>query len=142
MNQIDPSLMAAIYRTYFASFIRKCFATLVPGTSLLMNWHIYALAFVLEQVRLGKIKRLIINLPPRSLKSIVPSVSLPAFILGHDPTKRIIVVSYGSDLAIKLANDCRIILGAPWYRELFPEMRISSLKNTELEVATTQNGFR
>src|SRR3954454_297796 len=142
MNQIDPSLMAAIYRSDFASFIRKCFATLVPGTALQMNWHIYALAFVLEQVRLGKIKRLIINLPPRSLKSIITSVSLPAFVLGHDPTKRIMVVSYGSDLAIKLANDCRIILSASWYRELFPEMRISAHKNTELEVVTTRNGFR
>src|SRR3954447_7254497 len=142
MNQIDPRLMNAIYRSDFASFIRKCALTLVPGTLLQMNWHIYALAFALEQIRVGKIKRLIINLPPRSLKSIITSVSLPAFILGHDPTKRIIVVSYGSDLAIKLANDCRMILGAAWYRELFPAKRISSLKNTELEVATTRNGFR
>ena len=73
---------------------------------------------------------------------MMTSVSFPAFVLGHDPTKRVIVVSYGSDLAIKLANDYRMIVNAPWYRDLFPAMRISSLKNTELEVATTQNGFR
>ena len=81
-------------------------------------------------------------MPPRSLKSLITSVSFPSFVLGHDPTKAIIVVSYGSDLAIKLANDCRVILNAPWYGELFPAMRISSLKNTEFEVATTRHGLR
>ena len=104
--------MDAIYRRDFASFVRRCFRTLVPGSVLQMNWHIYALAFALEQVRLGKIRRLIINMPPRSLKSLITSVSFPSFVLGHDPTKAIIVVSYGSDLAIKLANDCRVILNA------------------------------
>ena len=90
-----PRLMDAIYRSDFASFFRKGFHTLVPGTSFQMNWHIHALAFALEQVRLGKIKRLIINMPPRSLKSVMTSVSFPAFVQGHDPTKRVIVVSYG-----------------------------------------------
>jgi predicted phage terminase large subunit-like protein len=139
---IDPRMMDSIYRTDFASFIRRCFRTLVPGKSLLMNWHIYALAFALEQVRLGKITRLIINMPPRSLKSLITSVAFPAFVLGHDPTKHLIVVSYSSDLAIKLANDCRLILNVDWYHHLFRGMRISPLKNTEFEVGTSQNGFR
>lgn len=141
-REIDARIMNAIYRTDFGSFFRKCFHTLVPGTSFQMNWHIDALAYALEQVRSGKIKRLIINMPPRSLKSMMTSVAFPAFALGHDPTKRIVVASYGSDLAIKLANDCRMILHASWYCELFPSMRISPRKNTELEVVTTRNGFR
>ena len=52
------------------------------------------------------------------------------------------MVSYSSDLAIKLANDCRTILKSDWYTRLFPRMRISRLKNTEIEVVTTQHGFR
>ena len=63
---IDPHIMNAIYRSDFVSFFRKCFATLMPGAPLLMNWHIYALAYALAQVRCGKIKRPIINIPPRS----------------------------------------------------------------------------
>jgi len=139
---IDRRLMNLIYRSDFVSFFRMCFATLAPGTPLLMNWHIYALSYVLEQVRRGKIRRLIVNMPPRSLKSMMTSVALPAFTLGHDPTKGFIMVSYGADLAVKLANDCRQILYAPWYRELFPAMEISPFKNTETEIATTLNGFR
>src|ERR1019366_7410622 len=107
-----------------------------------INWHIYALAYQLEQVRLGNIRRLIINLPPRHLKSVVSSVAFPAFVLGHNPTERVIAVSYGSDLAIKHGNDFRAILNAPWYQRLFPGTQISRTKNTELEVVTTRGGFR
>jgi hypothetical protein len=60
-SQIDPRVMDAIYRRDFASFVRRCFRTLVPGSVLRMNWHIYALAFALEQVRLGKTRRLLIT---------------------------------------------------------------------------------
>ena len=132
----------AILRTDFASFIQRCFHSLAPGSTFLMNWHIVALAYHLEQVRLGKIKRLIINMPPRSLKSIACSVAFLAFVLGHDPTKRLIAVSYGSDLATKHANDCRSILNSDWYRRVFPRTRISPTKNTESEVVTTRNGYR
>jgi predicted phage terminase large subunit-like protein len=132
----------AMYRTDFASFIGKSFYTLAPASTLRMNWHIASVAYHLEQVRLGKIKRLIINMPPRSLKSIVSSVAFPAFALGHDPTKRLIAVSYGSDLATKHSNDCRVIMNSEWYQRVFPRTRISRIKNTEHELVTTLNGFR
>jgi predicted phage terminase large subunit-like protein len=132
----------AMHRTDFASFIGKCFHTLQPGRQFHMNWHIAATAYHLEQVRLGKINRLIINMPPRSLKSIMSSVAFPAFVLGHDPTKRIIAVSYGADLAVKHSNDFRAILEAPFYQRLFPRTRISRVKNTEFEVTTTLSGGR
>ena len=100
-------------RTDFVSFIHKTHHTLTPGSSLDMNFHINALAYRLELVRLGEIKRLIINMPPRSLKSLITSVAFPAFVLGHDPTKRLIVVSYGSDLAIKHGTDFRRVMNEP-----------------------------
>jgi hypothetical protein len=123
-------------------FIFKVFYTVMPNSTLQMNYHIQAIAYHLELVRLGIIKRLIINLPPRSLKSIIASVGFPAFLLGHDPSKRVIVVSYGSDLAIKLNNDFRAVFNEPWYQHLFPLTRILRMKNTESEVTTSRNGFR
>jgi hypothetical protein len=89
------------------TFIRKCFEILHPNSEFLPNWHIYAIAYQLEQVLRGKVKRLNINFPPRTLKSFICSVVFPAFVLGHDPTKRIIVLSYSTELAIKLTNDFR-----------------------------------
>ena len=129
-------------RQDFVSFIRMSFDLLMHGEPLLMNWHIEAMAHHLKQVRLGRIKRLIINLPPRYLKSLVTSVAFPAFVLGHDPTKRLIVASYGSDLAVKHANDCRTLINSPRYKSIFPGLQISRMKNTESEIATTRGGFR
>jgi len=138
----DSDIPDVLCRLDFVSFVRRCFRTLLPNSELLMSWHIYALAYQLEQVRQGKLTRLNINCPPRMLKSMICSVAFPAFLLGHDPTKRIIVISYGADLATKLANDFRAIVNSAWYRRIFPAARISRNKNTEFEVVTTQNGFR
>ena len=135
-------LLDAVARQDFAAFTHRCFTSLSPGARFEPNWHIEAMAYHLEQVRLGKIKRLIINMPPRSLKSIVSSVAFPAFFLGHDPTKRLICVSYGSDLATKHANDCRSIMKSAWYRKMFPSTVVSALKDTEGEFLTTRNGYR
>ena len=126
----------------FPSFIRKAFQTLEPSSEFLPNWHIEALAYKLEQVWLGKIKLLNVNLPPRMLKSFICSVAYPAFILGLDPTKRVIVLSYSIELAVKLTNDFRVLVNSPWYQSLRPNMRISRMKNTEFEVVTTHNGYR
>ena len=141
---LSPSMahVNAACRKDFVSFVRKVFHVLNPSAIFHMNWHICAIAYYLEQVQLGKIRRLIITLPPRSLKSIMCSVAFPAFVLGHDPTKRLIVVSYSADLAIKHGNDFRAVVNSEEYRAIFSGMRISAMKNTQTEVVTTRNGFR
>src|SRR5262252_183948 len=136
------ALLDELLRRDFVAFVRRTFETVVPGEELHLNWHIHAMAHVLEQVRRGKIKRLIITLPPRHLKSITTSVAFPAFVLGHDPTKKIVCVSYSSELAVKHANDCRAVMRAPWYQRIFPQTRLSTEKNTEMEVMTTKRGGR
>jgi predicted phage terminase large subunit-like protein len=132
----------AACRKDFVSFGRKVFHVLSPSAIFYMNWHICAIAYCLELVRLGIIKRLIITLPPRFLKSIMCSVAFPAFVLGHDPAKRLIVASYSADLAIKHGNDFRAVINSAEYHAIFPGMRISAMKNTQTEVVTTLNGFR
>jgi len=59
------------------------------------NWHNELIAAKLDACRRGEIKRLIINLPPRSLKSHAASVAFPAFLLGRNPSSQIICASYG-----------------------------------------------
>jgi hypothetical protein len=102
-------LFRALLRTNFNAFVEKAFATLAPGQDFDPGWHLQAIAYQLERLRRGEITRLIINMPPRSLKSVTASVAFPAFVLGHDPTRRIICVSYSGDLAKKHANDFRAV---------------------------------
>jgi hypothetical protein len=90
---IDPRLAQAVYRSDFRPFLEKVFVTLTPGQPFVHSWHIDAIAHQLERVRRGEIRRLIINMPPRSLKSIACSVAFPAYVLGLDPTQRFICVS-------------------------------------------------
>jgi hypothetical protein len=140
-NEPRRALRNAILRQDLASFIRKTVTTLSPGAPFLDNWHIHAIAWHLEQVRRGAIRRLIINMPPRSLKSISASVAFPAFVLGHEPTRHVICVSYAQDLAANLMNSFRVLVETPWYREAFPAMRTAG-KNSESEVETTWRGVR
>jgi predicted phage terminase large subunit-like protein len=136
------NLLDAISRVELYSFVQRIFSIVSAGSPFLPNWHVEAIAYALIRVMLGEIKRLIITVPPRSLKSICASVAFAAFVLGHDPTRRIICVSYSEGLARKHANDFRAVMRSPLYRRLFPGTRISAAKDTELEVMTTARGFR
>ena len=113
------ALLRAILRRDLASFIEQCFATLEPGTPYLDNWHVHAIAYQLIRIWRGECKRLIINVPPRSLKSICASVAFPAWVLGRDPSKRIICASYGQDLSNKLARDTHAVVTSDWYKRAF-----------------------
>jgi predicted phage terminase large subunit-like protein len=105
------------------------------------NWHLDLVADKLEACRRGQIRRLVINVPPRSMKSILASVAFPAFWLGHDPSAQILCASYGQDLAEKLSLDCRQILSSNWYQTIFPT-RLSRTRNAAHEFTTTANGSR
>ena len=112
-------IVEAACRTDFLSFFQWCFHALEPGSTLNMNWHHYAMAYHLELVLRGLIQRLIMLAPPRMGKSLMTSVAFPAFMLGRDPTKRVIGITHTSDVQINLSNQCRSIIDAPRYQKLF-----------------------
>ncbi len=70
-----------------------------------------------------------------------PARALPAWLLGHDPAKAIVNVTYGQELSDKFARDCRAIMMASWYRDLFPT-RVTLPRAPLQELVTTQGGFR
>src|SRR6266436_10074285 len=107
MNDLSPRVYKEILRLDLGYFAQRCFCELNPQAAFLPNWHNEVIAGKLAAVREGKIRRLIINLPPRHLKSLLASVALPAWCLGHDPSAQILCVSYAQDLADKLSRDCR-----------------------------------
>jgi len=86
-----------LLRQDFAAFAGRCFPDLNPQTRLVMNWHLEVIAAKLMEVWQGKIRRLIINLPPRHLKSLLASIAFPAWCLGHDPSAQFLCVSYAQD---------------------------------------------
>src|SRR5499433_3554354 len=141
MNDLAISEYDAVLRSDLSFFAQRCFAELNPQAAFAMNWHIDVIAAKLTAVRDGKIRRLIINLPPRHLKSSMASIAFPAWCLGHDPSAQILSVSYAQDLADKLARDCRTIMTSPWYRQIFPT-RLAPHRQAVQEFITTRQGYR
>ena len=135
-------VFAALIRKDLSSFIQRAFATVDPGSRYHHNWHIDAIAHRLAQVARGEITRLIITMPPRSLKSIATSVAFPAWLLGHNPRQRIVAVSYAEALSEKLALDCLKVLEAPWYREAFPMVHVARGRSARADFETTRGGGR
>src|SRR5215468_2317820 len=130
-----------LLRHDFTTFAGRCFQDLNPQTDLAVNWHLEIIAAKLTEVRQRRIKRLIINLPPRHLKSLMASIAFPAWCLGLDPTAQILCVSYAQDLADKLARDCRAIMMSSWYRRLFAT-RLALHRQAVQEFITTRHGYR
>jgi predicted phage terminase large subunit-like protein len=141
MGILTPAEYRILLRQDFSSFVQRCFYELNPQASFSWSWHIEVMAAKLAACRDGKIKRLIINIPPRHLKSLCASIALPGWWLGHHPTAQILCASYGQDLSDKLSRDCRTIMGSTWYQRLFPT-RLSAQKQSLQEFVTTQQGFR
>ena len=84
---------------------------------------------------------MIINLPPRHLKSHLASICFPAWCLGHDPNAQILCPSYVQDLADKLSRNCRRILTNDWCRQVCAT-RLSAQRQAMSEFETTAQGCR
>jgi predicted phage terminase large subunit-like protein len=138
---MTPKRYHALLRTDLYAFVQRAFRVLNPGVEFLPNWHIRVIVDALERCRTGETKRLIINVPPRSLKSHCAVVSFVAFLLGHDPSAQVICASYAQSLAEKHSLDCRAVMASDFYQQTF-NTRLSKDKNTSSEFVTEQRGFR
>ena len=138
---ISPDLaLQALLAKDLTAFTEFAFGVVRPGVLLKRNWHLEAVTYKLNQVAKGHIRRLIITLPPRSLKSLCASVALPAWFLGHYPWERVVVVSYSDFLSRHHANDFRRVVNHPLYQATFPAMRLD--RDTDREITTTERGKR
>lgn len=123
-------------------FIEKTFKIINPGVSFLSNWHIGAYAEYLMACYNRQIKRLIINVPPRYLKSISCSVAFPAWALGKNPSLKFMAASYSKDLAFKHSVDCRTLMKNEWYGQCFPLTQLKDDQDEKKKFMTTMGGHR
>lgn len=123
-------------------FVRQTFKTVRPGETLIAGEYLEALCFQLQRLSETDGARAVINMPPRSLKSIAASVALCAWHLGHNPSQHILVVCYNNDLCKELGRLFRIVIESPWYHDVFPKMRVLKGVKTDTEIITTKMGSR
>ena len=144
---LDPN--PAEFRRTMLSLARQDFSVFAMGAFRRLhdepyqpNWHVQAIAHQLMRLVEGKANRLMITMPPRTMKSFLASVCLPAWILGRNPGEKVICASYASNLSFEFAFQMRRLMLTPWYREVFPNTHIDPKKSGVEEIATTRGGFR
>ena len=145
MTEFDPRLLCKgvlqLAREDFGVFAIGAFRQL-HDEPYLHNWHVPAIARQLIRVCTGDITRLIVTMPPCTMKSFLASVCLPAWLLGRNPGEKIICASYAQPLAADFAFQMRRLMQTPWYAQVFPNTHIDPKKSGVDEIATTRGGYR
>jgi predicted phage terminase large subunit-like protein len=119
----------------------KAWPILEPATPFVANWHIDLLCEYLEAVTAGDIRNLLINVPPRSMKSLLVSVLWPTWEWLTRPSSRWICASYAESLALKHSVDRRTVIQSPWYQSRWGhEVQLADDQNVKGEFQNTARG--
>lgn len=126
-----------------AEFVRRSWHVIEPSTPLVWGWVMDVLCEHLEAVSRGEIKRLVANVPPGSMKSILLGVMLPAFEWGPRamPHHRYLGTAHSQTLAMRDSRRCRILIESQWYQNRWP-VKITTDQNTKAKFENTATGFR
>lgn len=133
--------MLAIQRARkdFLSFVRVMAPLVIPH-NFVEGKHIHLICEKLQAIEDGKIKRLQIWMPPRSMKSKLSSVLFPAWVLGRHPNQDTMVTSYSKELAIDFSREVRNLVRTDEYQEIFPEMGLRADSKAAYRWHTKQGG--
>lgn len=127
-------------RQSFDAFAQKAFSLIEPGTQFIYNWHIGCIADHLTASFNGELPRLIINVPPRALKSMLTAQFFPSWVLGKQPWHQFIGASYAHTLAERNVVKARQVMQSDFYMSLFPKTVISADQNKKDYFTTDQGG--
>jgi len=114
-----------------------------PSTPFFPGWHIDAISDHLEAITRGQIRNLLINVPPRHMKSLLVSVFWPAWEWIVHPERRWLYSSYASSLSIRDSIKCRRLIDSPWYQRLWGDrFRLTGDQNTKTRFDNDKSGYR
>ena len=125
----------------FYEFVKQGWDVLEPDTPFDPAWHIEYLCELMEQVAAGKLRRLIVNMPPRYGKSLIINVFLPVWLWLRDPSWRMMSASYAAALSTKHSVDRRTLIESPWFqRHWGHKVQLAKGSNLKDEFSNTARG--
>lgn len=144
LQEIEEQRLQLERRLYLGSFSEFFQAAwkIIFRRKLVWGWHLELLCWVLEQVFYKRFKRVIINVPPRSLKSTIVSVMYNAWVWAHDSSHQFLSVSHEKALATRDSRYTRNLIQSDWYHRLFPHVVIVSDQNAKMYYETDAMGHR
>lgn len=124
-------------------FTRRAWHVLEPSTPYVHGWHMDAIAEHLEAITSGQITRLLINVPPGTMKSMSCAVFWPAWEWGPRkmPSMRFIGASHEENLAIRDNVKMRRLIQSPWYQQLWPT-KFAGDQNAKTHFENDRTGWR
>jgi predicted phage terminase large subunit-like protein len=126
-----------------AHYTRQCWAQVEPGTPYAHNWHIDVIAEHLQAVTEGEIRKLIINMPPRCMKSTAISVAWPTWVWIGRPETKFLFGSYRQDLATRDALKSRRLIQSFWYQSRWGDrFRLAGDQNVKMRYENDHAGHR
>ena len=123
-----------ICKTNFLEFIDHMWDGFICGR------HHKIFAEKLEGIANGTIKRLIVNMPPRHTKSEFASTYFPAWIMGRDPSRKIMQTTHTGELAVRFGRKVRNMMDSDIYKQIFPEVSLSSDSKSAGRWETNKSG--
>jgi len=140
----SPLLIEAeALRRNFYAFVKAAWPVIEPGTEFADNWHVGVICAHLQAITEGRIRRLIINLPPRGMKSSLVSVLWPAWEWCSDPTLRYLTSSRESDLSTRDALASRRLMTSAWYRARWGHVfELTGDQNAKTRYENDKRGYR
>ena len=118
----------------FLDFVKSIWEDFIEGD------HHKKMAKAFDDIANGKLKRLIINMPPRHTKSEFASHLFPAYLLGQNPKLKIIEATHTADLAINFGRKVRDLIDGEEYHELFPETELKADSRSAGKWLTNKGG--
>lgn len=130
----------ALCAKYLMAFVQAAFKVLYPDATFHAALYVRALCHQLERVERGEIRRLLIILPPRHLKSFCASVVFPVWVHGRNPSLKMLTTSYGASLAEDFSWQSRRLSESDLVRSVFPALEIDKKKASVADLRTTKGG--
>jgi predicted phage terminase large subunit-like protein len=124
-------------------FVRQAWQVVEPFTPFVPGWHIDAICDHLEAITRGDIRNLLINVPPRHMKSLLVSVFWPGWEWICHPERRWLYSSYGSHLSVRDSVKCRRLIESPWYRARWGHVfSLTGDQNAKMRFDNDRSGYR
>src|SRR5580698_1947928 len=147
LSLVKPNVRVKVERELatrsLMEFVRQCWHVLEPSTVFVPGYHIEAIVLHLEAVSNGQIRNLILNVPPRHMKSLLVSVFWPAWEWIRWPERRWLYSSYGSHLSIRDSVKCRRLIESPWYQARWGHVfSLTGDQNAKMRFDNNRSGYR
>lgn len=126
-----------------SEFAKDAWHVIEPQTQYIHGWHIDAICEHLQAVSRGEITKLLINIPPRHMKSILVNVMWPAWEWVTTPHSKWLFSSYAKSLTVRDSVKCRRLIESQWYQNYWDKsFRLTSDQNEKTRFENSKSGYR